>query len=428
MNEAQATARKTTSLGVGQLLQSGIILSAVTFLANVSNLVFVMIIRRKLDLTEFGLANTVLTLVGFLGMPLSIASMAVTHYIARFKASGDTARLQGLLAGCQKFLFRLTVAGSLAAIIAIKPLSIFFNIPRTSLAIAALFVALTGFWGSLATALCQGLAWFKRMAFIALLGALLRLVFGWATTQTWPTAEWAVLASAVMVLANLILLFWRAELSHPGEPISPWNRELLYFFMVSAAFIGGNNLFNQGDMLVALRNFPGDQQGVYATAEKLAISLPLAVGPLLTVLFTHRSGAGAGSSREPIKLLALYAAALLFGAACLYWLRDLGIQILAHTPAPESAALIGRLAVAMVFIGLLQALGMWALASRWFRVSLLYGVLGFAYWLVLLCMGKSVEAMLAVMPLAAGAAFIIMFVSWLAALRRAHMVPAFVES
>ena len=71
---------------------------------------------------------------------------------------------------------------------------------------------------------------------------------------------------------------------------------------------------------------------------------------------------------------------------------------------------------------------MWALASRWFGVSILYGALGLTYWVILLCMGKSVDAMLAVMPLAAGGAFVIMFVFWLAALRRAHMVPAFVDN
>jgi O-antigen/teichoic acid export membrane protein len=421
MTESQAPPSKPASTRAGHLLQSGIILSAVTFLANASNTIFVAIIRRQMDKSEFGLANTVMSLVQFLSLPLGIATMAMTHYIARFKTSGDNARLQGLLAGCQKFLFRLTIAGSVAAVLLIKPLSDFFQIPRLTVSLAALFVVLTGLWGSLASALCQGMSWFKRLAFIALLGAVLRLIFGWLTTRAWPTAEWSILSSAVMVLANLILLFWKTELSHPGQPVSPWNRELFYFFIVSAACVGANNFFSQGDMLVALRNLDGDDRGIYATAEKLATALPLAVGPLLTVLFTHRSGAGRGSAlQEQIRLLVLYAVGLLFGAVCLYVLRDLGIRILAGSPAPESAALIGRLAVTMIFVGLLQSLGMWSLASRWFGVSLLYGALGLAYWLAMLWTGKSLVLLLKVMPIASGAAFAILFVFWLAALIKTH--------
>ena len=38
--------------------------------------------------------------------------------------------------------------------------------------------------------------------------------------------------------------------------------------------------------------------------------------------------------------------------------------------------MIGRLSVTMVFVGLLQLLGIWSLASRWLKISLLYGALG----------------------------------------------------
>jgi len=43
--------------------------------------------------------------------------MSVVHYIAHFRARNDEARLQGLLAGCQKLLFWATVGGSLLALI-----------------------------------------------------------------------------------------------------------------------------------------------------------------------------------------------------------------------------------------------------------------------------------------------------------------------
>ena len=107
------------------------------------------------------------------------------------------------------------------------------------------------------TALCQGLGWFKRLALIGLLAALLRLLFGWLATRIWPTAEWAVLASAVMLLANLILLFWKKDFPPRTEKvISPWTAEFVQFLIVSAACVIGSNCFSQGDLLVANKFFP----------------------------------------------------------------------------------------------------------------------------------------------------------------------------
>jgi hypothetical protein len=119
------------------------------------------------------------------------ATFAVTHYIAHFNASGDSARLQGLLLGCRKFLFRFTITGSVLAMIVTKPLSDFFHY-NESLMLVTLGCALLGLWASLATALCPGLAWFKRLALIGFLAMLLRVSFGWLITFKWPSAETAV--------------------------------------------------------------------------------------------------------------------------------------------------------------------------------------------------------------------------------------------
>jgi hypothetical protein len=78
--------------------------------------------------------------------------------------------------------------------------------------------------------------------------------------------------------------------------------------------------------------------------------------------------------------------------------------------------MIGRLSITMVFAGLLQALAMWSLASRWIKLSMLYGGLGITYWITLLCLGKSPADLLRVMPVAAGVAFGVLFLFWLVAM------------
>ncbi|HTQ52602.1 MAG TPA: hypothetical protein VMJ12_17980 [Candidatus Acidoferrales bacterium] len=401
--------------------RSGIIFTAISFLTSIVFYLFQMVVSRQFHDApgEFGLMNNTITFMGFLGLPLAIATQAVTHYIARFHFSGDDARLHGLLAGCREFLFHITIIGSIIAVIAVKPLGDFFHISRTSLTIIALVCVLGGLWASYVTALCQGLGWFKRLALIGLLGAMARVLFGWPTTHIQPIAEWGVLASVAMLLPNLILLFWRKEFPRRTKPVtSPWTSEFVQFLIVSAAYVIGWTLFNQGDNLVAQRYFSDADRDAYSVAEKLAVALPTAVGPLLIVLFTHRSSHHHKDARvEQLKLAGLYAVGLISGAIGLYLLRNFCVGLLnPHTP--EASALIGRLSVTMVFVGLLQLLGIWSLASRWLKISLLYGALGLGYWLTILSLGKSPAALIQTMPVAAGTAFVIFLVIWLVTLRR----------
>jgi hypothetical protein len=403
----------------GNLLSSGIIFSVVSFLTLLVHYVFQIVVSPQLggSAGEYGLVLATITFIGFLGIPLTIASQAVTHYIARFHFSQDSERLNGLLAGCRRFLFHITIAGSVIAIVLVKPLGDYFNIPRTSLTLIALVCVLGGLWSTYATALCQGLGWFKRLALIGLLAALLRLLFGGLTTKIWPTAEWAVAASVVMLLSNLVLLFWKNDFPRRTEKIiSPWTPEFKQFLVVSFAWAIGSNCFSQGDLLVANKFFSKSEIDAYGSAGLLARALPAAVSPLLAVLFTHRSGRlHSDALREQLKLLGLYAVGLLAGAIGLFVLKTFALQLL-HRNTPDAAGMIGRLSITMVFAGLLQALAMWSLASRWIKLSMLYGGLGITYWITLLCLGKSPADLLRVMPVAAGVAFGVLFLFWLVAM------------
>jgi hypothetical protein len=406
----------------GNLLQSGIIFSAICFVTGLGNLAFQGVMGRHLNAAgQYGNANSALNgFMPLLGLLPTVATFAVTHYIAHFNASGDNARLQGLLAGCHRFLFRLTVAGSMLAVIVAKPLSDFFHY-RPSLMLVTLVCTLLGLWGAFATALCQGLAWFKRLALIGFMVMILRVVFGWFVTLKWPTPEMAVLVSTFALVANLVLLFWRRDLSLHGEPVSPWNREFVLYLVVSTACVGGQFFFTQGDLLVAKKFFTGADNDAYNCAERLAVALLYAATPLLTVLFTSRSGMRSGNVvAEQLKLLGLYVLALLFGAGALFLLRDLCVKIILGRPSLEAGSMIARLSVTMVFVGLLQALALWSLASRWLKISLSYGVLGLGYWLTLLMFGKTPSDLLHVMPVTAGVAFGVLFLAWLATLRRHH--------
>jgi O-antigen/teichoic acid export membrane protein len=403
-----------------KLWRSGIFISALGFVGGLGNFWFQGIISRRLKQSgEFGYVSNTLGLIELLSLPLAIVSTSLVHYIAHYRAHDESARLQGLLGGFQRFLLRATVAGSLIAAVAAIPVSRYFGF-RPSLAVCAIAIVIIAMWAGYAIALCQGMAWFKRLSVITLLGVTLRLIFGYIMTAQFPTAEVAVAASAVALLANLILLYWHKDIFKKGQPqVSPWDKHFVTFLIIAAACLGGTYLFTKADTLVSQRYFVGSQLDSYTKAGLMGRSLVMVVAPLLTVVFTSRSGKQNVQSVGDQKiLLGLYAIGLAAGAAVLVLFRQQFITILSGQITPEASQMLVPFTVAMAVLGLIQAIGIWSLASRWFSLSILYGALGLAYWLTLFVRGHTPADLLSTMPWAAAAAFIILCVAWLLQLKR----------
>lgn len=412
---------QTKSPRISALLQSGIIFTIITFATSLGNFAMQALLGNSLPANgDYADANSAIgALIPLLSLLPATASIAITHYIAHFSGTGDAGRLQGLLLGCRRFLFIITIAGSVLTLIVIKPLGEFFHFHET-MTLAVLVNTLFTLWSSFAFALCSGLGWFKRLALIGFLTMVLKIVLVWLFTKIWASAEMVVLATALALLANFILLFWRKELALHGKPISPWNAEFAHFFIVSAAFTLGNICFFQGDLFVMQHIFTDDERGPFTAAGVLARALPTTVQPLMFVLFTSRTVQQAGSVvYEQLKLLGLSGLGLICGAGGLVVFSSLALKITGRI-SPEATAFISPFAVTMVFVGLLQSLAFWVLASRWLKTSLLYGALGVGYWLALLGFGKTPGALLHVMPIAAGIAFAVLFAVWLYNMRRQH--------
>lgn len=222
-----------------KLVRSGILYSIASFAVGLGNLAYQRIIGTRLLKADFGDVNFVLPFMSLLALPLLALSTAISHYVAHFQASGDEARLGGLLSGCRRALFHLTLVGSVAAVLLLKPLSALFGFSRPSLLLVTVVCVLAGFWSTLASALCSGLGWFKRLSLILLAAMALRLAFGWVVVSAYRTAEMGILATGFAALAYLILLRWRKDLVSKSKPISPWNKEFIGYLVVAGAFVCG---------------------------------------------------------------------------------------------------------------------------------------------------------------------------------------------
>lgn len=394
------------------LWRSGVFWAVLSFVGGLGNLVFQVVISHRLSNAAWGHANELLAAIGFLGLPMQMAAWAVVHYIAHFKSCNDQARLQGLLAGCQSFLLKATLGGSILALALSEPFARIFSFSFTEM-VAAMICVLVGLWAAFTTALCQGMSWFKRLAVINFIAVLLRLAFGWFVTRKFPTAEMALSATTFSFLASLALLvWWKSIFRHDAPKESPWNQEFFTFLKVSVGYVAGSYFFMQGDALVAkFWDFPG--VAFYLAAGVYARAVPGSVGPLLNVFFTSRSGQrSAQSARDQTMLLGLYAAGLAVGAGALILLGEPLLKILKKYD-PVSAHLLPQFAAVMALAGLNQIIATWSLASRWFRVSIIYGILGLVYWLVLLAFGRTADTLLHAMLIVSAFSFVVLCGAWL---------------
>jgi O-antigen/teichoic acid export membrane protein len=414
-----------------KILHSGIIFTALSLITGVGNFLFLKICATALtESGEFGAFGQTTTFVGLLGLPLLMASTAIVHHIAHYRGAGNEARLQGLLVGCRSFLLKLTIVACIMGALLIQPLSRAFDIPRPSLTVAALVSLIIALWCGYASALAQGMGWFKRLALISLAVVAVKITLVWIFIQKHPVAETSILAVSAGTLMTLAVFFWWRDLFKSSERISPWDGDFFRYLAVAAAGVGAQWCFTQSDMQVVGNFFAGADKDAYYGAVRIASALHLAVSPLLIVLFTARSGERAGKSLAgPLGLLVLYAAGLAFGALVLFFARDVCIQFMFKRPFPEASAMIGPLAITMIFVGLIQALGMWALASHWLKMGVLFGALGLGYWGILLGVARQATpanghlppaVLLKLMPSAAAAGFAIMLVVWVVTLRRSR--------
>jgi len=111
------------------------------------------------------------------------------------------------------------------------------------------------------------------------------------------------------------------------------------------------------------------------------------------------------------------------GAAGLILLRFFWLTLLAKN-TPAAGGMLVQLTWTMVSICLIQAFAAWALASRWLKLSLLYGALGVAYWLTLFSLGKTFADFLRIMPVTAVLTMVILFACWWLTMWRAEKAEA----
>ncbi len=281
--------------------------SGILFIANAgSNLLaylFHVFISRALGPAEYGVFNTLLSLLALVGIPAAAVQTVGAKYVAMDHASGSVRRMREFLV---RAIFRTALWGGVGAaafLVLALPLAGFFRLPSPWPVVVLGLVILVSFLQPVLLGGLQGVQRFVSLGVIGLLGSGLRIVAGVALVFVGFGASGALGASAVGAVGTILLslaLLWPLLRLPGGQETGEAARRPLdgYAWPVLASlafFMAFANL----DVLLVKHYFPPVEAGHYSAAAVVGRAFLFLPGAVVVVLFSqvahrHERGEGTG--------------------------------------------------------------------------------------------------------------------------------------
>ena len=374
------------------------------------NFIAQLIFRRELAPGEFGTLNTALGIVGLMAVPLFALNFAFTHYPALQSGSGMNERIDAMRAA--SLVFTETAGwiwGALCFVLVFLLLS-WLDLPRFSLQLFILMNVLIALGSTVSWAVCQHGNQLRHWAWLLGAAALARVLAGAVLVWQIP---WAESVLAAFLLAGFITIT-PALRSREVEMTARLKacravleRNFLLYAAATLSVLLALFLFSSADRMVAQHSFGGatnNNMGLvnwtlfdsYQTAGLLGRGLLWGAQPLLWILFAQRSRVDRTQAGS-LTFFWIYMGVLLSGAILLGCLARPLSQLFSGPDYQATALFIPSFATVMVLLGLLQALGIFSLASRRFPECFVLGGCSIAYTLLLYLTGRQPQLMLAYM-------------------------------
>jgi len=380
-----------------------IIVAALNFTAQI-------IFRRDMAPGEFGTLNTALGMIGLMAVPALAMDQAFTHYLARNHAADRREFIDSLRASALLVTETFAWAWAAVSLLLVFLLLPLLSLPRFSLHLFTLLNVFIALGGLVSGTICRNTGRLRLWIGLLIAAAAARVLLGAGLAAPEP---WAESGLAAFLLAGFITLgpAFRQPAVESALRLKALRTVLDRDFLL---VLGGTFsvalalfLFSSADRIVAQSWFGSATNNnfgyvdwsafdAYQTAGLLGRALLWGTQPLLLVLFAQRARLDR-TTPASLTFFWIYLGALFLGATLLILLRQPLSSLFCGRDFSATALLVPIFSLAMVPLGLLQALGVFALASRRYHECFVLGGCGVGYTLLLYLAGRQPQLMPAYM-------------------------------
>ncbi len=356
-----------------RLLQHSLVLMVAAQVANISNVLFHMVMGRHLSANDYGILSAMLNLLLICMTPLDALRGALAHFSARAHAAGEPAVIRALVRYWVARVLMVAVPISVAMLVLHEECAAFFHL-ESVLPIVVVAMVLPGLLSSPGMTGClQGVQAFYWVALSVYGWSPLRLVLGLAfVTGGWLTAMSGLTAHAISIGFAIVLTasgVWAVTRGATTRAAAP--RGVSHYFLSSLLLLGSFGVLMNCDVML-VRHYHPDLAGHFswaATIGRSVIFLPMPIAMAMFPKVISTGGSSQASRSTLLKALGLVGGMIGTAVAATWILPWLPLRILYKVadPTPEMTHLVRVVALAMSPLGLTYLLLNFEMAQHRFQ-------------------------------------------------------------
>ncbi|MDC0456633.1 hypothetical protein OAM56_01810 [Alphaproteobacteria bacterium] len=268
------------------LISSTVIFTSLQMLANLSNLVFFLLVSKHLTNADFALFGTLFALINTFGGIAGGIFTVVCRNITELSLSSVSA-IKLKLKEYDKNLFLALIILTIIMFLSMNQLKIYLKIPSDYSILLSFVIIILVLAYSINFAVFQGLQFFFALGFLGFLVSFIKIPLFYFTPKVFLNANAAlitVIISSVIVYlisrGSLAIIFKRVKIAEPRSEI--YEKKFLITTIFSQIIF---NLMLNIDILIVRYMFDAEIAGTYIVASSLAKIIIILSTTATTVLF-----------------------------------------------------------------------------------------------------------------------------------------------
>ncbi len=374
---------------IDELFKKSLFMLFATGLASLCNLLYQLYMVRKLSTVDYGILNSLFSLIMIVSVPTGTLQTVITKFISNFHGRDEFGKIKFLLLSSIKHISLFAVCLCLILLVLSPFISGYLKIPSIGPVIIATIIIVLSLFLPISIGALQGLQSFNKMGLIMVIGGVLKVSIGILLVLAGFGVAGALGGFAVAVLFTLVLsaVPLVGFFAH-HTPLQEVEISEVYRYMVPTALTWlCYMVLTNVDIILVKHFFSPQEAGYYSIASmvgKIVLFLPAAITVVMFPKVSNLHGQGK-ETRTVLKMSLIYVALLcgVSSSICIIF-PDEVMRLVSGRVVPESIQLARLFALNMTFFSLITILLFYQLSVHNFKF--IVPLTGFAVLEVLLIM------------------------------------------